>query len=289
MLDTIGTFTRADLQDLVDGDYTAEAAWLLATLRHHGLAEVDGGRHQLQADAPVPQWLHAALDGVDLHEPEIPGEWATCFAPIDWPALVAAHPDDLRPAADLMEMNSSPDWPAICKAVDLLAQRACSPRLWVACSSHLPANSACTRWGCPVTPSMPTVTPTSSPPSMHSCARSATAPTSCMSAAALPGSCSENPEQTTGPPRALEITPDHHRLFFHLPHPADGLSDLFLIPAAAAGHFPLTPTVPTCASNSAGLFLAVPNPVDPTRLLGSVHEDCGEIFAGLDHLACQLR
>ncbi|MEV0769501.1 hypothetical protein ACIBEH_05570 [Nocardia salmonicida] len=132
MLDTIGTHTHADLQDLVVGDYTAEAAWLLSTLRHHSLAEVDGGHHRLQADAPLPQWLHAALDGIDLHGPESSGEWASCFAPIDWPALVAAHPDDLRPATGLMEMNSSPDWPAICKGVDLLAQRACSPRLWVA-------------------------------------------------------------------------------------------------------------------------------------------------------------
>lgn len=132
MLDFIGTLTRADLQEFADGDYTAQAAWLLTTLMHHGLTEVPGGHGRLRADAPVPGWLHTALDGVDLYGPEIPGEWATCDAAIDWAALVAAHPDDLRPALELMEVNSSPSWSATCQAVELLARRECAPRLWVA-------------------------------------------------------------------------------------------------------------------------------------------------------------
>ncbi|MFI6573990.1 hypothetical protein [Nocardia fluminea] len=45
---------------------------MLTTLMHHGLVEVDGGQGRLQADAPVPRWLHVALDGVDLRGPEIP-------------------------------------------------------------------------------------------------------------------------------------------------------------------------------------------------------------------------
>lgn len=102
-----------------------------------GLARADAlrrhGRTALSA-TNLP-WLHTELSGVDFSGPEGPWpNWGRTGAPIDWPALIAAHPGDLAPE-DTAALTESASWESIVEAFTLA--RSADPRaaldvcLWV--------------------------------------------------------------------------------------------------------------------------------------------------------------
>ena len=51
---------------------------------------------RFRATAPVPGWARVALNGrMVLPEYSADGLFARVWEPVDWPALAAAHPDEL--------------------------------------------------------------------------------------------------------------------------------------------------------------------------------------------------
>jgi hypothetical protein len=55
----------------------------------------------------LPTWLFAELQAADLTEAEGPWpSWARTSSPIDWPTLVAAHPDEIGVDEDSLLRNT---------------------------------------------------------------------------------------------------------------------------------------------------------------------------------------
>lgn len=81
------------------------------------LASDHGNRYTLAEDAPLPMWFHEALAGAVMFEAEGPWpNWGSTFHPVDWPALIDAHPDVLVPCHEMLELNDGASWPAIAEA-----------------------------------------------------------------------------------------------------------------------------------------------------------------------------
>ncbi|PYE12021.1 hypothetical protein DFR67_12629 [Williamsia limnetica] len=113
-------------------------------LRENGLAVLSsagrgcghGDTYTLAADAPVPQWMHTALAGVVFSAPEGPWpNWGRTDAPIDWPALIAAHPDGLDVDPGVTDDLHGASWTSIVEAFALARstdpQAALDVCLWV--------------------------------------------------------------------------------------------------------------------------------------------------------------
>lgn len=130
--DHITTPSALDTEDLDEVDtsyrytdgYSEQAIALADALVDNGLTPRTtlgsscghGDTYTLSADAPLPQWLHRALSGAVFTDPEGPWpEWGRTTTPIDWPALIAQHPDFLAPDADCFAPHSA-TWEAITDA-----------------------------------------------------------------------------------------------------------------------------------------------------------------------------
>ncbi|WP_194829253.1 hypothetical protein [Nocardia sp. XZ_19_231] len=87
----------------------------------------------------------------------------------------------------------------------------------------------------------------------------------------------------------FEISAAHRELFDHLLDDEGGRVDCCIVPAALAGHFPHTDYRADLPIEVPGVFLAIPNPADPARLLVGVIApqigDRGLLFVGLDYIA----
>ncbi|WP_396908342.1 hypothetical protein [Mycolicibacterium sp.] len=118
---------RADAERARQADYEsfAPAARELAARFDDALVLVEEGQccspnhYEMSPDADLPRWFTEALAGMCLRESECgwPG-LARTWAPIDWPALIDAHPEFLAPL-----VNKQTTWPAICKAFGLLREK----------------------------------------------------------------------------------------------------------------------------------------------------------------------
>lgn len=116
-------------------DHLCEDA--LVPVSRSGLGCGHGDRYRLSEDALVPAWFHDALAGAALTAPEGPWpNWGRTQHPIDWPALIAAHPRTLVPDVEMLQCNFGPSWEsiaaafAIARAADPLACMAVT--FWVA-------------------------------------------------------------------------------------------------------------------------------------------------------------
>lgn len=110
-------------------DYTPAARELADTLRDRGLLQVSttglscghGDDYIVEPDAPLPSWLHTVLKGVVFTAPEGPWpNWGRTDHPINWPALLEAHPDTLAAEQDMLDWNEAGSWESIAHAFTLL-------------------------------------------------------------------------------------------------------------------------------------------------------------------------
>ncbi|MFV8161390.1 hypothetical protein ACNQVK_04615 [Mycobacterium sp. 134] len=66
---------------------------------------------RLSPDADVPCWLRTALADAELTQAEGPWPgWARCWSGVDWPGLVAEHPDDIGVDEYSLTSNTGVDW-----------------------------------------------------------------------------------------------------------------------------------------------------------------------------------
>lgn len=76
-----------------------------------------GDTYELDPDAPLPDWFHSALADASLTAPEGPWpNWGRTSHPVDWPRLIADHPDVLVPDHDMLAVNGGATWDSIAEA-----------------------------------------------------------------------------------------------------------------------------------------------------------------------------
>lgn len=119
--------------------FSATARELADRLCGHALVLVRGAgcatEYRLNPRAPLPTWLHAALTAAVFSGPDSEGGWPNfgrTASPVDWPALIVAHPEWLVPDHQSLKENGGARWPGIAAAYSLLSERGYSPRLDVA-------------------------------------------------------------------------------------------------------------------------------------------------------------
>ena len=110
-------------------DYTPAALELADTLCDRALIQISsnglscghGDEYIVSPDAPLPSWLHTALKGAIFTAPEGPWpNWGRTDHPIDWPTLIAAHPDTLMADQDMLDSNFGGSWASIAQAFTLV-------------------------------------------------------------------------------------------------------------------------------------------------------------------------
>lgn len=125
--------------------FTPAARTLADDLSDYALTQVQKGRYacghgdtyELDARAPLPEWFHTALRGAVFTEPEGPWpNWGRTTHPVDWPRMIADHPDVLVPDHDMLSVNDGPTWDAVATAFAVVrrsvADAALDVMLWVA-------------------------------------------------------------------------------------------------------------------------------------------------------------
>lgn len=110
-------------------DYTPAALELADTLRDQALIQVSsagrscghGDLYVLSPDAPLPDWLRAALVDAEFTAPEGPWpNWGRTNHPVDWPTLIADHPDVLIADQGMLDANFGGSWASIAEAFTLV-------------------------------------------------------------------------------------------------------------------------------------------------------------------------
>jgi hypothetical protein len=116
----------------LDPDMDVRKVWPRAAvelgdrLRAEGLIR-DGDRTAINA-AVLPPELRTALGGVEAAAPDTSWpHWATVLDPVDWPALIAAHPDVVTVTADELAANGGASWEAITRACALIEAAGLAP------------------------------------------------------------------------------------------------------------------------------------------------------------------
>lgn len=117
-------------------DHALIAVW------RSGLSCGHGDRYRLSEDALVPAWFHDALAGAVLTAPEGPWpNWGRTNHPVDWPALIAAHPRTLVPDVEMLRCNFGPSWESIAAAFAIAraadASACMDVNFWVAEDGHI--------------------------------------------------------------------------------------------------------------------------------------------------------
>lgn len=129
---------QAEQADAHRAMFTTAARRLADDLYDHALAPVSrtarscghGDRYRLSEDALVPAWFHDALAGATLAGPEGPWpNWGRTHHPVDWPALIAAHPETLVPDFEMLEYNCGASWDSIATAFQMA--RSVDPSAWM--------------------------------------------------------------------------------------------------------------------------------------------------------------
>lgn len=129
---------QADNHAQYRAGFTPAARYLADDLCDHALIPVScsglscghGDRYRLSKDALVPAWFHDALAGAALTAPEGPWpNWGRTDHPVDWPALIAAHPQTLVPDIEMLRCNFGPSWESIAAAFAIA--RAADASAWL--------------------------------------------------------------------------------------------------------------------------------------------------------------
>jgi hypothetical protein len=114
----------------------------LTPVSRSGLSCGHGDQYRLSEDALVPAWLHDALAGAVLTAPEGGWpNWGRTHHCVDWPALIAAHPETLVPDFMTLEYNHGATWKSIAAAFQIA--RSVDPcahmdaNFWVACDGRI--------------------------------------------------------------------------------------------------------------------------------------------------------
>ncbi len=106
--------------------FTDAARHLADTLRADGLVRMRrdgcGPYCSLAPHAPLPAWLHTALVGTHFGQPERGWpNFARSGSPVDWPALIGAHPDWLVVDQNSLDTGAGAQWSGIAAAYRSLA------------------------------------------------------------------------------------------------------------------------------------------------------------------------
>ncbi|MBU8817543.1 hypothetical protein EB74_30015 [Mycobacterium sp. SWH-M5] len=93
-------------------------------LRDWFSASGPGTAVELPADAGIPDWLRSALSRAELTEAEGPWPgWARCWSGVDWPRLIAEHPDSIGVDEYALTRNAGIEWATVVEFWNMLGSR----------------------------------------------------------------------------------------------------------------------------------------------------------------------